>query len=252
MRFSFATTLAIATTCLATNLTARCHRDIINFPNIPGTHNVKVVASAAENFRIEAENSQSSKVQYNTLGFCNVTIRLPRGASFRDLASTQCNGTVYTGRPYAITSNWIGFFVLQNPNYNLTKLSSDDFVSTISRSIATYKSVASTDNPDLKDFKDSGGKMLHWHGTADAQIFEQGSSYYYNRVEARDAGVREYYRYFQAPGAAHCNPGTGFHPSDALSRLVDWVEKGQAPDALLAAKNGGETRLLRPYPLSAL
>ncbi|KAF5962270.1 putative feruloyl esterase [Fusarium bulbicola] len=75
MRFSFATTLAIATTCLATNLTARCHSDIINFPNIPGTHNVKVVASAAENFQIEAENSQSSKVQYTTLSFCNVTIR---------------------------------------------------------------------------------------------------------------------------------------------------------------------------------
>jgi feruloyl esterase len=51
----------------------------------------------------------------------------------------------------------------------------------------------------------------------------------------------------------HCRGGFGVDRFDALTPLVNWVEQGVAPDALLAAQvdSGGgvkRTRPLCPYP----
>lgn len=55
-----------------------------------------------------------------------------------------------------------------------------------------------------------------------------------------------------APGVAHCGGGTGPAPRDPFQALVDWVEKGEAPDTLLAdqvlPEGGTRTRPLCPYP----
>ena len=50
----------------------------------------------------------------------------------------------------------------------------------------------------------------------------------------------------------HCRGGAGVDRLDALTPLIAWVEKGQAPDRLVAARSeGGDitmTRPLCPYP----
>jgi len=43
---------------------------------------------------------------------------------------------------------------------------------------------------------------------------------------------------FMVPGMFHCAGGIGVSTFDALTPLVDWVEKGQAPDALQASARG--------------
>ena len=54
------------------------------------------------------------------------------------------------------------------------------------------------------------------------------------------------------PGMAHCAGGAGPDQNDAVSAVIDWVEKGKAPDAIVAKKivNGQVTRSrpLCPYP----
>jgi len=54
------------------------------------------------------------------------------------------------------------------------------------------------------------------------------------------------------PGVAHCGGGIGPDRVDALTAVIDWVEKNKAPDSLLASKvtNGtvARTRPLCPYP----
>jgi feruloyl esterase len=54
------------------------------------------------------------------------------------------------------------------------------------------------------------------------------------------------------PGMTHCAGGVGPDQIDAMTAIVNWVEKGKAPDSLLAKKIvGGQTvrtRPLCPYP----
>ena len=54
------------------------------------------------------------------------------------------------------------------------------------------------------------------------------------------------------PGMFHCRGGVGTDTFDALTPLTRWVEQGQAPDHIRAARlaNGKavRTRPLCPYP----
>ena len=54
------------------------------------------------------------------------------------------------------------------------------------------------------------------------------------------------------PGMAHCGGGVGPDQNDAVTAVIDWVEKGKAPDTLVASKvaNGQvvRSRPLCPYP----
>ena len=59
-------------------------------------------------------------------------------------------------------------------------------------------------------------------------------------------------RLFMVPGMAHCRGGEGPNTFDAVTALEQWVERGKAPDQMLAshAANGvvDRTRPLCPYP----
>ena len=44
--------------------------------------------------------------------------------------------------------------------------------------------------------------------------------------------TRDFFRYFPAPGVAHCAGGPGAFPINAINSLVHWVEKGKAPEYL--------------------
>jgi feruloyl esterase len=54
------------------------------------------------------------------------------------------------------------------------------------------------------------------------------------------------------PGMFHCSGGVGCSTVDWLTPMVEWVEKGVAPEALTGAHvESGETRRTRPicpYP----
>jgi feruloyl esterase len=54
------------------------------------------------------------------------------------------------------------------------------------------------------------------------------------------------------PGMSHCGGGVATDRFDAVTALVDWVEKGKAPESIRAARvvNNQEVRSrpLCPYP----
>lgn len=69
-----------------------------------------------------------------------------------------------------------------------------------------------------------------------------------------DPGVHDYYRYFEAPGLAHCAGGKGGQPTTTFDALRRWVENGTAPESLpveYAGANGTNTRIVCPYPAMA-
>jgi hypothetical protein len=97
-----------------------------------------------------------------------------------------------------------------------------------------YASVIGTSDPDLPALKTRKGKLLARHDLADAIIFPNGTIDYYNRVTETVCGVRDFYRFFAAPGVAHCRGGTGPQPVRELDAVVNWVEQGVAPEELRA------------------
>lgn len=69
------------------------------------------------------------------------------------------------------------------------------------------------------------------------------------------ARTREFARLFMAPGVGHCAGGPGPQPQGLFDAVVNWVEKGQAPDRILATKAAAgvvtSSRPLCPYPAFA-
>ncbi len=110
-------------------------------------------------------------------------------------------------------------------------------------------------NPDLKAYFARGGKLLMYHGWADPQISPMNATSYYEQVVRTSGGAQKVsnnYRLFMAPGMAHCGGGEGPNDFDKVGTLEQWVEKGKAPDMIVASHARGgavdRTRPLCPYP----
>jgi len=110
-------------------------------------------------------------------------------------------------------------------------------------------------NPDLREFSKRGGKLLQWHGWSDQLIAAENSIDYYESVVKLFGGranVDSFYRLFMAPGTTHCAGGPGPSTFDMQAALEAWVEKGVAPEHIIASHlTNGIVDRLRPlcaYP----
>jgi feruloyl esterase len=108
-------------------------------------------------------------------------------------------------------------------------------------------------NPDLSKFRKHGGKLLMTYGWADSILQPMmGVNYYEQAVATNGPETADFFRLFMVPGMAHCGGGIGPDRYDAMTAMIDWVEKGQAPASMLASrvvdKQTVRTRPLCPYP----
>jgi feruloyl esterase len=124
---------------------------------------------------------------------------------------------------------------------------------------AKFAPLLNATNPDLRAFRERGGKLLQYHGWNDQLISPQNSIDYYESVLSffgRGGDVPNFYRLFMAPGMAHCSGGTGPNTFDMQTALERWVETGVPPDRVIATRavNGVVDRLrpLCPYPQVAV
>ena len=108
---------------------------------------------------------------------------------------------------------------------------------------------------NMTTFANRGGKMLLFHGMSDPTFSALDTVDYYNRLGDANGGaeaVQRWSRLFLVPGMDHCGGGSLTTDSfDLLTALVDWVERGIAPDSVVAAPRSREPRLTRPlcaYP----
>ncbi len=114
-------------------------------------------------------------------------------------------------------------------------------------------------DPNLKPFFSHGGKLLQYQGWNDQLIAPLNSVNYFKSVLDTMGGaakVKDSYRLFMVPGMNHCQGGDGTDTFDALGALEQWVEKGKAPDQILASRmrdgKADRTRPLCPYPQVAV
>jgi len=92
---------------------------------------------------------------------------------------------------------------------------------------------------NLATLKHRGAKMLVYHGTSDPIFSSDDTTAWYDALRAANGGdAADFARFFRVPGMNHCAGGPATDQFDALTPLVNWVEKGQAPDALQASARG--------------
>ena len=109
---------------------------------------------------------------------------------------------------------------------------------------------------NLSTFSLNGGKLIFFHGDSDPWFSPLDTLGYYRSLAATNGGsekVAEWSRLFLVPGMAHCGGGPSLDDFDMLSAVVDWVEKGKAPDAVIATGKAfpGRSRPLCAYPKHA-
>ena len=152
---------------------------------------------------------------------------------------------------------------LMEPNFRFLALDDDDpgyswKVFDVDRDQARLKTmtdILSPLDPDLRPFKNSGGKLIAYHGWSDPGISAAGTVAYFDRMTAIVGGraqADEFARLFMVPGMHHCAGGPGTDSFDMLPALEAWVEKGIAPQQVIAARLADgkveRTRPLCPHP----
>lgn len=119
--------------------------------------------------------------------------------------------------------------------------------------LKTMTEILSPLDPDLRPFKNRGGKLIIYHGWADPAISAYGTLDYHEKVAKVVGGQREadtFLRTFFVPGMHHCSGGPGPGSFDVLIALEDWVERGVAP-ARIIASHSTDNKVDRTRPLCA-
>jgi feruloyl esterase len=174
--------------------------------------------------------------------------------------------------------NYFRDMVFENPNWDSRRVSAEKAIEIADRK--TSRLLDATD-PDLSQFRASGGKLIIYHGWSDPVVPGTESTNYYDALVAK-MGLEEtqsFVRLYVVPGMHHSflGPGANFFgqvelssfggrsadsdPQDPqhniLTALEEWVEHGTAPDEIIASKYVNDldhsqgikmTRPLCPYP----
>jgi len=107
--------------------------------------------------------------------------------------------------------------------------------------LAAMGAVYNSDRPQLDAFRDAGGKMIVWHGWADAIVPPMKTVDWYDKLTQNMGGadkVGEFARLFMIPGMDHCGLLKGQNDVDQfsidpLTALENWVENGVAPASIM-------------------
>ncbi|TMH04801.1 MAG: tannase/feruloyl esterase family alpha/beta hydrolase [Betaproteobacteria bacterium] len=117
----------------------------------------------------------------------------------------------------------------------------------------------------MSAFVARGGKLLVAHGASDPVFSALDTVAWYERFVARHGpAADDHLRLYLVPGMNHSRGGIATDQFDLVDALVAWVERGEKPQALVAAARGpganvvnselpaswaaNRTRLLCPYP----
>jgi feruloyl esterase len=168
-------------------------------------------------------------------------------------------------------NGFFGQMVAQDPSWDYRKMNLDR---DMKKADDMGAQLFNATDPNLKAFKDRGGKLLLYHGWADAALQPVNTINYYQSVVLK-MGPKEaaqFVELFMVPGMQHCGGGPGPNDFGAMSpapadtdhsmmkAIERWVEQGKAPEKLIATKYKADatpssgvvrTRPLCPYPMAA-
>ncbi|KAK5630910.1 hypothetical protein RRF57_006625 [Xylaria bambusicola] len=160
---------------------------------------------------------------------------------------------LYSGKAYGPSVDWFKYVILGEPSWNPATYALDDAALAVAKNPADIDTWPSS----LGAFQNHGGKIITYHGQQDQQISSLNSVRFWERLAGEvDFDLERmdtFYRFFRIPGMYHCGTGPGAWtvgqggsapayaiPFDkehnVLAAIVDWVEKGAAPDEIVGTK----------------
>jgi feruloyl esterase len=158
--------------------------------------------------------------------------------------------------PPARTLDQWKYVVFKDPNWNWRTF---DFDRDVDRFNLPENLPMNATDLNMKAFFAHNGRLLLYHGWSDSQVSPFATIKYYQSVVStmgEMSNAAGNVRLFMAPGMGHCGGGDGPNAFDRAGSLDQWVEKGQAPQSLIAShsKDGkvDRTRPLCPYPRVAM
>jgi len=105
---------------------------------------------------------------------------------------------------------------------------------------------------NLSTYLGRGSKLMFFHGVSDPWFSAFDTLDYFQRARETNGAQAwdDAARFYMIPGMMHCNGGNAFEQIDLLTPMVEWVENGEAPSGLTAARADGAqgTRPLCPHP----
>lgn len=125
-------------------------------------------------------------------------------------------------------------------------------------STVEFGKVFNATSTDLSAFKARGGKLIVYHGNSDPVFSSKDTIGYYKKLAAaNNSDASAFARLFLVPGMTHCSGGVATDSFDMLTAIQNWVEKGTAPDAVVAKAGAmtpwpNRTRPLCSYPKTAV
>lgn len=155
------------------------------------------------------------------------------------------------------SNDFFRFALFHNPDWEFRTF---DFERDTKLADEKLGAVTNATDPNLEEFRKLGHKLLYYHGAHDPLIPAQnGIDYYESVVAAQGRGAaggglertQGFFRVFLVPGLYHCAGGPGptafggsstGAPSerdaehDVVSAVARWVEKGVAPEKIVATK----------------
>ena len=155
------------------------------------------------------------------------------------------------GRPslaYGFSTDFMRYFVKQDPKWNHNQLN----LATLPGDMKAVQATLSPTSVDLSAYRNSGGKLLMYHGWSDSALSPFMSTNYLDKVYANDATAKNDVRLFMMPGVMHCAGGPGPDRADYLDVLDKWVAGGPAPEEITSGFASGGARKLCAYPKQAV
>jgi hypothetical protein len=163
-----------------------------------------------------------------------------------------------TGARYRVSTEDGPYLIFQNADWDYRSFNPDRDTKIADDSMG--QRLNATD-PNLKAFKNRGGKLVMFHGWSDPGLAPTNTIDYYNDVVSKMGrkDADSFTRLYMVPGMQHCGggPGPNNFGGPITAALERWVEQGSAPDKIIATKfkvDGNpasgvvRTRPLCPYP----
>ena len=168
-------------------------------------------------------------------------------------------------------ADFFRLWVFNDPDWDWWKFNWRSDVDVVERTVGT---VFNATNTDLREFQAHQGKLIMFMGWQDPVGAASEAINYYEGVEAKASGgsaaerrkqTQSFLRLYMVPGMAHCAGGPGATRFSTATRdseppvsdaqhdmaiaLQDWVEKGVAPETLIATKLDSNRQVQFQRPL---
>ncbi|HEY2403020.1 MAG TPA: tannase/feruloyl esterase family alpha/beta hydrolase [Steroidobacteraceae bacterium] len=159
-------------------------------------------------------------------------------------------------------ADFFRYWVFNDPHWDWWKFNWGSDIDAIDRTVGQVFNATST---DLREFQAHHGKLIMFMGWEDPVGAAAEAINYYEGVEARTQHTQAFMRLYMVPGMAHCAGGPGATNFSTATRdseppvsdaqhdmavaLQDWVEKGTAPEDLIATRYASDHKVLFQRPL---